>query len=34
MYSVEERMDILAQVGAKRKHMLQRLPGYELQGQN
>jgi hypothetical protein len=33
-FSVQERIDILAQVGAKRKHMLHRLPGYELQSQN
>lgn len=30
-FSVQEKLDILPQVGAERKHMLHRLPVYELQ---
>jgi hypothetical protein len=33
-FSVQEKMDVLPQVGAGRKHMLHRLPVYELQSQN
>jgi len=33
-FSVQEKMDILLQVGAERKHMLHRLPVYELQSQH
>jgi len=33
-FSIQETMDILPQVGAEMKHMLHRLPVYELQSKH